>query len=83
MAPTGQPAAGSRVVASPYARKLASDSGIDLALIQGSGPAGRVEASDVEKAKKEGVVRNRYKWVCVSAGRTHVFHSLSIVGVCC
>jgi pyruvate dehydrogenase E2 component (dihydrolipoamide acetyltransferase) len=40
-----------RVFSSPLARRLAKDSGIDLARIQGSGPHGRVIARDVESAK--------------------------------
>jgi pyruvate dehydrogenase E2 component (dihydrolipoamide acetyltransferase) len=41
----------SRVAASPLARRLAKDSGVDLAGIQGSGPHGRIVAVDVEAAK--------------------------------
>ena len=40
-----------RVSASPLARRLAKDSGVDLAGIQGSGPHGRIVAADVEAAK--------------------------------
>jgi pyruvate dehydrogenase E2 component (dihydrolipoamide acetyltransferase) len=40
-------AAGERVKASPLARKLASDSGIDIAAIGGTGPEGRVVKNDV------------------------------------
>jgi pyruvate dehydrogenase E2 component (dihydrolipoamide acetyltransferase) len=42
---------GNRVFASPLARRLAKDAGIDLARIQGSGPHGRVVARDVDAAK--------------------------------
>ncbi len=45
-APSGQ--ARSRVFASPLARRLASQSGIDLAELTGSGPGGRVRRRDVE-----------------------------------
>lgn len=41
-------AAGGVVKASPLARKLASDRGIDIAQIAGSGPGGRVVKADVE-----------------------------------
>ena len=44
------PAATSRVRSSPLARRLARDRGIDLTLITGSGPAGRVVKRDVEGA---------------------------------
>ncbi len=46
-----------RVSASPLARRLAKDSGVDLAGIQGSGPHGRIVAADVEAAKsRKGVM---------------------------
>ncbi|KAL6641782.1 hypothetical protein ACP70R_019963 [Stipagrostis hirtigluma subsp. patula] len=41
---------GARVVASPYAKKLAKDLGVDLFSITGSGPSGRIVAKDVEAA---------------------------------
>lgn len=41
---------GKRVVASPYAKKLAKDLGVDLMGVVGSGPNGRVVAKDVEAA---------------------------------
>lgn len=40
-----------RVAASPMARKLAREYGIDIARIQGSGPHGVIEAADVERAR--------------------------------
>ncbi len=39
-----------RVIVSPRARKLAKDLNIDLAMLQGSGPHGRIVAEDVEAA---------------------------------
>ncbi|HMB91956.1 MAG TPA: dihydrolipoamide acetyltransferase family protein, partial [Rhodothermales bacterium] len=39
-----------RIKASPLARKLAGDQGVDLASIQGSGPHGRIIKRDVEAA---------------------------------
>lgn len=41
---------GKRVVASPYAKKLAKDLGIDLRGVVGTGPNGRVVAKDIEVA---------------------------------
>lgn len=43
-------AEGERVKASPLARRIARERGIDLAQIVGTGPEGRVVAEDVEKA---------------------------------
>jgi len=45
---------GARVKASPLARKIAAQSGVDLKLIQGSGPGGRVVRRDVEAAATSG-----------------------------
>jgi pyruvate dehydrogenase E2 component (dihydrolipoamide acetyltransferase) len=39
-----------RVKASPLARRLARERGIDLAAVRGTGPEGRIVAEDVEKA---------------------------------
>lgn len=43
-------APGARVAASPYARKLAAERGIELASVAGTGPGGRVTAADVDRA---------------------------------
>jgi pyruvate dehydrogenase E2 component (dihydrolipoamide acetyltransferase) len=48
------PATG-RVKASPLAKKIAARSGLDLRLVQGSGPGGRVVRRDVEAAIARGV----------------------------
>jgi pyruvate dehydrogenase E2 component (dihydrolipoamide acetyltransferase) len=44
------PSTGARVKASPLARKVAAQSGVDLRLIRGSGPGGRIVRKDVEAA---------------------------------
>ncbi|MCE3589752.1 E3 binding domain-containing protein, partial [Escherichia coli] len=49
-AQTGSPASGDRVKASPLARRIAADKGIDLGGIAGSGPNGRIVKADVEGA---------------------------------
>ena len=41
----------SRVIASPKAKKLASQNGVDLTKVRGTGPHGRIQAEDVLKAK--------------------------------
>ncbi|HEX4124754.1 MAG TPA: dihydrolipoamide acetyltransferase family protein [Tepidisphaeraceae bacterium] len=46
----GRPEAG-RVKASPLARKIAADQGLDLAQIPGTGPGGRIVQADVLSAK--------------------------------
>jgi len=40
-----------RIFSSPLARRLARDAGIDIAIVQGTGPHGRVIARDIEGAK--------------------------------
>ncbi|UYV14811.1 2-oxo acid dehydrogenase subunit E2 [Porphyrobacter sp. ULC335] len=41
-------ATGERVIASPLAKRIAADKGIDLALVKGTGPNGRIVKEDVE-----------------------------------
>jgi len=43
-----------RVKASPIARRMAQDLGVDLAALQGTGPGGRIVKSDVEAAAQDG-----------------------------
>jgi pyruvate dehydrogenase E2 component (dihydrolipoamide acetyltransferase) len=48
----GQPATGgARVKASPLARRIARERGIDLTSVRGTGPDGRIVAEDVERAE--------------------------------
>ena len=49
-APVAAPASNGRLIVSPRARKLASQMGVDLAGLRGTGPNGRIQAEDVEKA---------------------------------
>ncbi|GAA3873126.1 pyruvate dehydrogenase complex dihydrolipoamide acetyltransferase [Celeribacter arenosi] len=44
---------GARVFASPLARRIAAQKGIDLAAIKGSGPKGRIVKADVEGAQAQ------------------------------
>ncbi|MCV6595357.1 MAG: pyruvate dehydrogenase complex dihydrolipoamide acetyltransferase [Silicimonas sp.] len=44
-------ATGDRIFASPLARRIAADKGIDLASLKGSGPKGRIVKADVENAQ--------------------------------
>ena len=53
-APAAKPAAapaGGRIFASPLAKRIAAEKGLDLSLITGSGPNGRIVKADVESAK--------------------------------
>jgi len=53
-APAPEKRADGRIIATPYAKKLAKELGVDLNSLAGSGPAGRITASDVEGFKKGG-----------------------------
>ncbi|UWQ30431.1 pyruvate dehydrogenase complex dihydrolipoamide acetyltransferase [Leisingera sp. M523] len=44
---------GSRIFASPLARRIAADKGLDLSQIKGSGPKGRIVKADVVDAKPQ------------------------------
>lgn len=48
--PTLKSSGGGKVAASPLARKLAQEMGVDISRVQGTGPGGRVEKDDVIKA---------------------------------
>ena len=48
------PSMSGRVKASPLARRLADEMGVDLTSVQGSGPGGRVVKRDIEAAKASG-----------------------------
>ncbi|MFD1158336.1 pyruvate dehydrogenase complex dihydrolipoamide acetyltransferase [Roseovarius aestuarii] len=48
--PAPAAASGDRIFASPLARRIAADKGLDLGQIKGSGPHGRIVKADVETA---------------------------------
>ena len=59
-APQAQPAparGNGRIFASPLARRMAQQAGLDLAAITGSGPQGRVVKADIEAALSAGTSR--------------------------
>lgn len=49
-APSPAAKSGERIIASPLAKRIAADKGIDLKSVQGSGPHGRIVKADVEGA---------------------------------
>jgi pyruvate dehydrogenase E2 component (dihydrolipoamide acetyltransferase) len=57
--------ASGRVVASPRAKKLAAQLGVDLGALRGSGPHGRIQADDVLAAKGQ---PNTVPWVAEGPG---------------
>jgi len=48
--PRGEVQKGDRIKASPLARRIAEEKGLDLSSIQGSGPGGRIVKADLESA---------------------------------
>ena len=61
----------SRIFASPLAKKIAADKSIDLSLVKGSGPKGRIIKVDVENFKEVKQV-NKAKTETVQAGSVEV-----------
>jgi pyruvate dehydrogenase E2 component (dihydrolipoamide acetyltransferase) len=53
-APAPTPGGDGRVKASPLARRIASERGLDLGGVSGSGPGGRIVKADVERAMEAG-----------------------------
>jgi pyruvate dehydrogenase E2 component (dihydrolipoamide acetyltransferase) len=45
--------AGDRIIASPLARRIAAEKGIDLSTVKGTGPNGRIVKADVEAAQPQ------------------------------
>jgi len=56
-APSGN--GGGRMRSSPLARRMASESGLDLQAVQGSGPGGRIIKRDIEAAVASGTARQQ------------------------
>jgi pyruvate dehydrogenase E2 component (dihydrolipoamide acetyltransferase) len=53
----GHAADGERVFASPLARRMAKQAGIDLSALKGSGPNGRIVRADIEAAQTGGMAK--------------------------
>ncbi len=75
--PNGHAAA--RIFASPLAKRLAKESGIELAALQGSGPHGRIVQRDIEKAKTSGATP--LKAVASATGKAVATQSPSALAV--
>jgi pyruvate dehydrogenase E2 component (dihydrolipoamide acetyltransferase) len=80
--PAAPAASGGRVKASPVARVMAKAHGIDLCLVSGSGPGGRVVRADVLKAIEKGVPAGAAPSAAAAAGeRLSAFQEIPIAGV--
>src|SRR6185369_5354284 len=67
-APAPAPAAQGDVRSSPLARRLASERGLDLNSVQGSGPNGRIIKRDIEAAAAAGAAAPRAAATAVPSG---------------
>jgi pyruvate dehydrogenase E2 component (dihydrolipoamide acetyltransferase) len=54
VSPVRQMSVGGRIYASPLAKRIAKERGVDLSQVKGSGPYGRVVRADVENARSGG-----------------------------
>src|SRR5262245_2705717 len=75
-APAVRPAttpSGGRIFASPLAKRIAADKGLDLSHIKGSGPNGRIVKADVEGAKPAAPAAAPVPRVAPPAGAQPVF----------
>ena len=72
-ATNGQPEAnGGRVKASPLARRIARERGVDISALSGTGPEGRVVAEDVERAAASGAPTTAPAAAVVPSGEVEV-----------
>ena len=71
--PPAEPAAkGARVFASPLARRIAADKGLDLAGVTGSGPKGRIVKADVLDVKPQAAATQTATPIAQSASSDQV-----------
>jgi pyruvate dehydrogenase E2 component (dihydrolipoamide acetyltransferase) len=59
---------GDRIKASPLARRIAEEKGLDLSSLQGSGPGGRIVKADLEKAPAQTAAPAKKPAATVEAG---------------
>ncbi|HEY0674354.1 MAG TPA: pyruvate dehydrogenase complex dihydrolipoamide acetyltransferase [Longimicrobiales bacterium] len=67
-APTNGGDGGGRVKASPLAKRLAAEAGLELRSVQGSGPGGRITKRDIEAASQPGAGAGAGAGARVAAG---------------
>jgi len=75
----GGSAGNGRIKASPLARNMAAEAGIDLSVLSGSGPEGRIVKRDVEEAMKTGLpVRSSATGMGAGMGKAGALSSTGI-----
>ena len=80
-APAPIASSGGRVFASPLARKLAREAGVDISLFQGSGPNGRIVAADVTSGAVAAKTKSQSAPAPSAAVSEHIQVALPSVGV--
>ncbi len=79
--PAPTKADGERVFASPLARRIAAQNGVDLKSIKGTGPHGRIVKRDVEGAAKGSAAPASTGAAPASAGEARKVQSLAQMGI--
>ena len=72
---------GERIFASPLARRLAKDAGLDLKSLKGTGPHGRIVKADVESAGKGGTAKSASASATATVGEPRKVQSLAQMGI--
>ena len=80
-APAPAKADGERVFASPLARRIAAQTGVDLASVKGTGPHGRIVKRDVEGAKGGAAAPAAASAATAPAGEARKVQSLAQMGI--
>jgi pyruvate dehydrogenase E2 component (dihydrolipoamide acetyltransferase) len=74
-------AKGARLFASPLARRLAEQKGVDLSALKGSGPHGRIVKADVETARPGAAPSSRSAEIQAAASAPRQVQSLEQMGI--
>jgi pyruvate dehydrogenase E2 component (dihydrolipoamide acetyltransferase) len=70
-----------RIFASPLARRIAEQKGVDLSAVKGSGPHGRIVKTDVEGAKAGGAAPARPQTTATAPAEVRQVQSLEQMGI--
>ena len=78
---TGGSESGERIKASPLAKRMAAQSGLDLAAITGTGPGGRIVKTDIEAARTGGTAQAQGKSATAPAPTTPPIPDTTEIGM--
>ncbi len=77
----GVPSTEHRVFASPLAKRLAAQAGLDISAVNGSGPRGRIVKADIEAAAKSGIAKAPAKPAAQPAAQPSATAATGIPGI--